>query len=85
MAYLPELIFPAGLRPVVQIQSEETGEIVSTIRASSSRYQPVVFAQGRYSLSVGRDRPGTWHSGPLVAGPKDQPPLQVNIPLAEGR
>ena len=69
-AYLPVLIFPDGVRPVVQVRSDATGEIITTVRASESKYQPVVFAEGTYTISVGRDRPGAWTRQNVTAGPK---------------
>ena len=77
-AYLPELIFPDGVRPVVQIKSDATGEVITTVRATESKYQPVVFASGTYTISVGRDRPGAWTKQQIAAGPKaDQGQLRV--------
>ena len=69
-AHLPELIFPDGVRPVVQVRSDATGEIISTVRVPESKYQPVVYESGSYTISVGRDRPGTWTRQNVTAGPK---------------
>ncbi len=78
-AYLPELVFPDGVQPVVQVRSEATGEVISTLRVTTPKYQPVVYADGQYTLSVGRDRPGAWIREHLVAGRKeDQPQLRID-------
>jgi hypothetical protein len=56
-AWLPELRFSGIRNPVVQVVADDTGEILYTIRVPRNRFQPAVFALGRYSLKVGRDRP----------------------------
>jgi hypothetical protein len=57
-AWLPP-IKTSGLDhpPVIQVIDEETGEIIYTIRAKESSYQPKVFKNGIYTLVVGE--PGT--------------------------
>jgi hypothetical protein len=56
-AWLPELYFPSAENPVVQVIDEGNGEILYTVRARGSRFQPPVFAPGRYTLKAGRDKP----------------------------
>ena len=41
----------------MQVVSDTTGEILYTIRAPSNRFQPPVFAPGKYTVKVARDRP----------------------------
>lgn len=70
-AYLPELIFPEDIHPVVQIRAEATGEIITTVRVHEARYLPAVYAEGMYTVSVGRDGPGPWTRQNVLAGPKN--------------
>ncbi|MDQ3624401.1 MAG: hypothetical protein M3463_18230 [Verrucomicrobiota bacterium] len=55
--WLPELLFEAGANPVVQVIEEQTGEILYTIRASGGLFQPRVYAPGKYTVKIGRDKP----------------------------
>ncbi|NQT25285.1 alkaline phosphatase D family protein [candidate division KSB1 bacterium] len=57
-AWLPE-IHVTGLNnpPVVQVIHEASGEIVYTVRASSSHYHPKVFQKGLHTIMIGE--PGT--------------------------
>jgi hypothetical protein len=55
--YLPELIFPEGSRPVVQVVNEATGEILYTVRSASAKFQPRVYAPGKYTVRCGPDLP----------------------------
>jgi 3',5'-cyclic AMP phosphodiesterase CpdA len=57
VGWLPEIVAPAGVRPVVQVIDESTGETVYTVRAGSHRYRPPVFAGGSYSVRIGREQP----------------------------
>ena len=56
-AWLPTIVAPEGVRPVVQVVDEATGTPVYTVRAESHRFQPAVYAAGTYTVRVGRDRP----------------------------
>lgn len=58
VAWLPELVFEANARPVVQVIAEATSEILYTQRVLADRFQPGVFAEGQYTVRVGVDRPG---------------------------
>ncbi|MCA9056445.1 MAG: hypothetical protein KDA75_21600, partial [Planctomycetaceae bacterium] len=57
IGWLPEIVAPDGTHPVVQVVDESTGEPVYSVRAASNRFQPVVYAEGTYTLRVGRDAP----------------------------
>ena len=50
VAWLPELLVSVIDAPVVQVVSDDTGEILYTIRAPSNRFQPGVFAPGKYTV-----------------------------------
>jgi hypothetical protein len=57
VAWLPELRFSGTKNPVVQVIAESSGEILYTFRAPGTRYQPPVFANGKYTVRVGQDKP----------------------------
>lgn len=64
VAWLPELVFEGSTNPVVQVAEEKTGDVVYTLRVMGTRFQPPVFAPGRYTVKIGRDRP----DGPILEG-----------------
>jgi hypothetical protein len=57
--WLPELIFEGGSSPVVQVIEVATGDILYTVRTQGGRFQPRVYAPGKYSVRIGRDQPDT--------------------------
>jgi hypothetical protein len=56
-AWLPRLEFEGASRPVVQVIDERNGEILYTVRAGGPSFQPRVYAPGKYTIKIGRDRP----------------------------
>lgn len=70
-AWLPELRFEGAERPVVQVVSEADGEILYTVRAPGDRFQPPVYAEGSYSVKIGRDRPGEVTLAGMISGAKE--------------
>lgn len=52
-SFLPVLNVKGMENPVVQVISEDTGEILYTIRISGREYRPKVFAPGRYMVRIG--------------------------------
>jgi hypothetical protein len=75
VAWLPELVFAGAANPVVQVIEERTGDILYTARVSGDRFQPVVYAPGKYTVRVGRDVP----DGPSTNG------LEATSKIAAGR
>lgn len=65
--YLSELVFdhPA---PVVQVIDEDSGEILYTFRVKGNRFRPHVYAEGKYTVKAGVDRPDKWERDGLVPG-----------------
>ena len=55
--YLPELVFEGADDPVVQVISEESGEILYTVRAKGGRFRPKVYSEGKFTVKTGRDTP----------------------------
>jgi hypothetical protein len=59
VGWLPEIIAPEGTRPVVQVLDDSTALPVYTVRAATNRFQPAVYAPGKYTVKVGSNRPET--------------------------
>ena len=55
--YLPPITVTGMENPVFQVVNQGSGEIVYTIRAKTSRFTPMVFEEGAYTVRVGE--PGT--------------------------
>lgn len=55
--YLPELVFPEGKRPVVQVIDDSSDEVLYTVRVQETRFRPPVYGAGPFSVRVGMDRP----------------------------
>lgn len=56
VAWLPTLVVQGTTRPVVQVVAHD-GEVIYTRRARGPRVALPVFADGSYTVRVGRDRP----------------------------
>ncbi len=57
VGYLPAVEIKGVAQPVVQVVRNDTGETLYTIRAGQSPFAPPVYAQGKYTVRVGADRP----------------------------
>ncbi len=57
VGHLPDLVFPAGIRPVVQVCDESSGEILYTVRAAGNRIAPPVYSAGPFTVRTGPQRP----------------------------
>jgi 3',5'-cyclic AMP phosphodiesterase CpdA len=62
--WLPELAFEGVPDAVVQVVEESSGEILYTVRCAGASFQPAVYAPGRYTVRIGRERP----DGPSLSG-----------------
>lgn len=58
-AYLPAQMFEGVTDPVVQVIAEATGEILYTVRVQGGSFKPRVYAPGKYTIKIGRDKPDT--------------------------
>ena len=77
--YLPELTFTNLTDPVVQVIGEATGEILYTVRVTGKSFQPRVYAPGKYTVKIGRDRPdGETITGLSAAAKADAGQRTVN-------
>ncbi|MBL8793241.1 MAG: hypothetical protein JNM56_05000 [Planctomycetia bacterium] len=70
VAWLPELVVAGAENPVVQVIDEKTNEVVYALRITGTRYQPAVFALGKYTVKIGRNRPDGMTLTGLEAGAK---------------
>ncbi len=71
--------FPQAHAPLCKCARNRQARLSLPLRATDATYQPVVFAEGLYSISVGRDRPGAWIKQHVAAGPKaNQGQLKVD-------
>lgn len=57
VGWLPELVFPEGIRPVVQVVNDSTSQVLYTLRTSSNRFQPHVYSLDKHSIRIGKDSP----------------------------
>jgi hypothetical protein len=80
-AWLPKLVFPKDVHPVVKVVSDATGEVISCIRVSGPMYQPPVYANGKYTIFVGRDQPDgvTFDKIDAVMKPQDATSITVKL------
>lgn len=53
--YLPTVSSKSGQLPVVQVIDQQSGEVLYTVRAKSSSFQPKVFSSGPFLLKAGLD------------------------------
>ena len=59
-AWLPEIRIAGIDNPVVQIFSQQTGEMVYALRINGRSFQPKVFAAGLYTVKIGEPDSSTW-------------------------
>ena len=59
IGHLPPVSLDGVEDPVVQVVEQATGEIVSTVRVRAAEYRAPVYARGKYTVRMGRDRPHT--------------------------
>ncbi|HSI65346.1 MAG TPA: hypothetical protein VLE43_19630, partial [Candidatus Saccharimonadia bacterium] len=57
VGYLPQLIIEDAANPVVQVIAEASGEILYTVRSQGNRFQPRVYAPGKYTVKLGLNKP----------------------------
>ena len=57
VGWLPEFEVDGIERPVFQVINEKTKEVLYTVRASSNKFQPAVYSQGKFTVKVGKGRP----------------------------
>lgn len=80
VGWLPELIIEQAQTAVVQVVQEATGEVLYTVRTAGHSFRPPVYADGTYTLRVGRDRPDqqTW-TGLQAARESSAAPLTLRV------
>ena len=45
---------------------ESTGDILYTVRIKGDRFLPKVYAEGKYTVRAGKDRPDQWEKSGLL-------------------
>jgi hypothetical protein len=55
-AFLPLLKISGEVDPVVQVISEESNEVIYTLRIKGNRFRPKVFKDGTYTIKIGEGR-----------------------------
>jgi hypothetical protein len=71
VGWLPELVVDGVDQPVVQVLAEASGEILYTVRAQGNRFQPRVYAAGKYTVKIGPDKPDAKTLTGLEPQPRD--------------
>ena len=79
--WLPELSFEGEQSAVVQVVSEQTGEVLYTVR-SGATFRPPVYAEGKYTVKIGRDRPDLLTIEGVEPGPRSDTTVR-RVRLAE--
>ncbi|MCP5520260.1 MAG: hypothetical protein H7A46_01775 [Verrucomicrobiales bacterium] len=77
--YLPEVRIEGQSDAVVQVVSEADGEILYTGRIVGDAFRPKVFAPGKYTVKVGRDKPDGWSAGGLEPGKRAATSLRARL------
>jgi hypothetical protein len=60
VAWLPEVVTEGLSNPVIRVISDNTGEVVYTLRISGNAFQPGVFNYGPYTIEAGDPDAGIW-------------------------
>ncbi|WP_020606158.1 hypothetical protein [Spirosoma spitsbergense] len=76
--YLPTLNVSEN-DPVVQVIDEKTGEILYTERIIGRTFRPRIFAEGSYTLNVGRNKPDAVAGTGLLPDETDQKKIEFTI------
>ncbi len=78
--FLPELVFEEAENPVVQVISEETGEILYTVRIQGKRFKAPVYSGGKYTVKYGMGKPDAGEIvGVSVPGSGEEEELKVSF------
>lgn len=80
VGHLPELVIKGITNPVIQVIEEAKGEILYTVRAQGSRFQPRVYSMNKHTIKIGADKPeAKTLTGIQPAAEKNTPPLEITI------
>ena len=80
VAYLPRIEVTGMVNPIVQVVSQETNEIVYTLRISGRSYRPGVFGNGQYTIHVGEQPDQMKTFKDILAQPdRDERTLKVSF------
>ncbi|MBU4459490.1 MAG: twin-arginine translocation pathway signal protein, partial [Verrucomicrobia bacterium] len=76
---LPEVIVEGVQDPVVQVIREADGDILYTRRIAGPSFRPPVYAPGKYTVKVGRDRPDGWMAKGVKIADDAASPLKARV------
>ena len=69
-----------GSTKTCAVIAEATGDVVYALRVPGTRFQPPVFAPGKYTIRAGTNRPDQWTRSAVTAGPKEgMKPMTVTL------
>jgi hypothetical protein len=77
--HLPQVVVEGAANPVVQVVHEADGDILYTRRIQGSSFLPPVYAPGKYTIKVGRDRPDAWTARGVGIAAAGAAPLQARV------
>lgn len=77
--YLPEVIVEGARDPVVQVIREADGDILYTRRIPGSSFRPPVYKPGKYTVTIGRDRPDGWMARGVKIASDTATPLRALV------
>ena len=81
VGWLPEIQITDAANAIVQVVEESTGDVLYTIRSNGPCFQPPVYADGSYTIKVGKDSAemaSYRNLQPAAAG--IQQPIMVELP-----
>ncbi len=76
--WLPELVFAADERPVIQVIENASGEVLYTVRSDSNRFYAPTYSNGPHTVRMGRDKPNLEMLEGLIPGDKGAS-AEVNV------
>jgi hypothetical protein len=77
--HLPKVVVEGAPDAVVQVVNEANGDILYTRRIQGSAFLPPVYAPGKYTVKVGRDRPDAWIAKGITIATADTAPLTAKV------
>ncbi len=84
VGYLPEIVAPEGIHPVIQVIEEESGEVLYSVRAISNRFRAPVYSNGSHTIRFGNDKPNVNKlTGLKPEAKKAATTIDIKLPSAE--
>jgi len=78
--WLPEIQIAGAPDAVVQVVEESSGDVLYTVRSNGATFQAPVYADGLYTLKVGRNFPDRAFTPGLKPAKQGlQPPIRIDL------